>query len=130
MIASPMTGLLRRGPAGLLAVALLALAACETPEQIAARESQFNGKALDEVIAVIGPPTERLRTEAVWSFRETYVFHSPNTVLINNKLVTIGTTPHEGVRACTYRAALAQGRVVSGAYQGNGCARYAPKLPG
>lgn len=130
MIAGRMKGSPRRGPATLLAVALLTLAACETSEQIAARERQFNGKALDEVIAVIGPPTERSRTEAVWSFRETYVFHSPNTVLINNKLVTIGTTPHEGVRACTYRATIERGRVVSSTYQGNGCARYAPKLPG
>lgn len=36
----------RRGPAGLLVWAFLALAACETTEQRAARESQFNGKAL------------------------------------------------------------------------------------
>lgn len=72
----------------------------------------------------------RSRTDAVWSFRETYIFHSPNTVLNNNELVTIGTTPHEGVRACTYRATLDRGRVVSGVYQGNGCSRYAPKLPG
>lgn len=129
MIAGRMKGSLRRGPAALLAVALLTLAACETSEQIALREAQFNGKALDEVIAVIGPPTERSRGEAVWSFRETYVFHSPNTVLINNKLVTIGTTPNEGVRTCTYRAALERGLVVSSTYKGNGCARYAPKLP-
>lgn len=72
----------------------------------------------------------RSRTDAVWLFRETYIFHSPNTVLNNNELVTIGTTPHEGVRACTYRATLDRGRVVSGVYQGNGCSRYAPKLPG
>jgi len=36
----------RGGPAGLLVWAFLALAACETTEQRAARESQFNGKAL------------------------------------------------------------------------------------
>jgi hypothetical protein len=107
---------------------LFILAACESPEQITARQEQFNGRSLEEVVAIIGPPTERTRSEAVWSFRETYVFHSPNTVLINNKLVTIGTTPHEGVRACTYRATLERGRVTASAYQGNGCARYAPRL--
>ncbi|WP_434290562.1 hypothetical protein [Celeribacter sp. SCSIO 80788] len=113
--------------AGLFVGALLILAACENPKMTATRQSQFNGKTLDEVITVIGPPTERSRSEAIWSFRETYVFHSPNTVLIDNKLVTIGTTPHEGVRTCTFRATLAQGRVAASTYRGNGCMRYAPK---
>lgn len=103
--------------AGLAVLVLISLAACESPEATTMRQSQFNGKSLDEVIAVIGLPTKRSRRgEAVWSFRETYVFHSPNTVLIDNKLVTIGTTALEGVRACTHRAVLDRGRVTASSY--------------
>jgi hypothetical protein len=109
-------------------VVLFGLTACETSEMTAARQSQFNGKPLEDVVAVIGPPTQQTRSEAVWSFRETYTYHSPNYVSVNNQLIMTGTTPHEGVRACTFSATLEDGVVIASRYEGNGCARYAPKL--
>lgn len=108
----------------------LALTACETPEERAARESQFNGKPLAQVSAAIGTPDLQNSKTAIWKYSERQVYFEPIYIYDEHGFARI--VGHRRIMDhdyCTYIASLSGGRVVASDYQGNNCLRYAPRLP-
>ena len=112
----------------LLCLCSLSLIACETAQDRAAREAQFNGKTLSEVIAVIGPPAQRSASSAKWHHTETRYKSTPRYTTINGQLVPAGSWQDPYQATCTYIAKLQNGWVTKSTYLGNACARFAPKL--
>lgn len=108
----------------------LVLAACETPEERAARETQFNGKPLAQVTAAIGQPDLQNARAAVWKYKERDVIFEP--IYVYNSAGQARVAGHRRrviENACTFTASLSSGRVVASQYVGNNCLRYAPRLP-
>ncbi len=113
----------------LLLTGALALAACESPENRAAREAQFNGQTLNAVIAQIGKPSAQTADKAVWSFKETETQFTP--VYRYNQYgqaILVGHNRQNITLTCTYTAKLNAGRVIESRYEGNSCMRFAPAL--
>lgn len=110
--------------------ACLVLAACETPEERAARETQFNGKPLAQVTAAIGAPDLQNAQAAVWKYNERNVVFEPIYVYTSTGQARVaGHRRRVVVNECTFTASLSSGRVVTSQYVGNNCLRYAPRLP-
>jgi len=109
---------------------MMLLAACESPEDRQARETQFDGQSLDAVVTKIGQPTQLNANKAIWFYRDTQTNYVPvysynqygqaTVVSHNRQVITV---------ECKYAADLKSGRVVRSTYQGNSCERFAPKLP-
>tara|TARA_R110000850_G_scaffold141905_1_gene263946 strand:- start:7 stop:384 length:378 start_codon:yes stop_codon:yes gene_type:complete len=115
----------------LLALGAFVLTACESPENRAAREAQFNGQPLNAVIAQIGKPSAQTADKVVWSFKETETQFTP--VYRYNQYgqaILVGHNRQNLTFTCTYTARLNAGRVVESHYEGNSCMRFAPKLGG
>ncbi len=115
----------------LLLTGALALTACETPENRAAREAQFNGQPLSAVISRIGAPGARTADKAVWRYRETRTDFVPvYTYNQYGQAILVGHNRRNVTLTCTYIAQLNAGRVVDSHYDGNSCTRFAPKPAG
>ena len=116
-----------------LAISLiLALSACETPEETTKRLAQFNGKTVAEVVSVIGEPTIQNKTTAVWFHESTHTeyhrVYRPYGYYGHWHGHGYGYAHRYTYRLkCTYTATLKAGLVVSGTYKGNSCQRFAPK---
>lgn len=109
---------------------ILALSACETPEEQTARLDQFQGKTLAQVTSVIGPPAIQNKTTAVWYHESIRTDYQP---VYRPYGYGYGYPYGYGHRRtyrmkCTYTATLKSGRVTSGIYKGNACERFAPKI--
>lgn len=116
-------------PALLASAAALLLAGCETAEQLEARQTQFNGMPLQDVIATIGEPRSKSSKRAVWHFTESGVNFEPiYGYRPTGQAYVVGHRRVPYTLACTYTANLRSGKVVESLYDGNGCRRYAPKL--
>jgi len=108
----------------------IVLAGCETPEERAARETQFNGKPLAQVIAAIGQPDLQNSTTAVWQYRERDVIFEPIYIYTSTGQARVAGHRRRVIEnECTYTARLSSARVVASQYVGNNCRRYAPRLP-
>lgn len=108
----------------------LVLVACETPEDRAARETQFNGKPLAQVSAAIGKPDLQNAKTAIWKFSERQIYFDPIYIYDSHGRARIVGHHRRPVHLeCTYTATLSRGRVVASVYEGNSCLRYAPRLP-
>lgn len=116
-------------PALVTTAAALFLAGCETAEQIEARQTQFNGMPLNDVIATIGEPRSKSSKRAVWHYTKSGVNFQPiYGYRANGQAYVIGHNRVPYTLTCTYTANLQSGKVVESIYDGNGCSRYAPKL--
>jgi hypothetical protein len=115
-------------PLGLAMLASL-VAACETPQDIVARQAQFDGKTFNEVVAVIGNPKQKTSQSAVWNYKETHTNLTPvYRYDQHGRAILVGHNRNDVTLTCTYTANLKSGRVTSSTYDGNGCKKYAPKL--
>lgn len=107
----------------------LALSACETPEQQTARLEQFQGQTVAQVAEVIGKPTLKNKTTAVWFHESIHTEYRPYYWPYG-----YGYGYGYGGRRTTYRlnctltATLKNDRVISSSYKGNSCKRFAPKI--
>lgn len=108
--------------------AAAALTACEAPEDRLARETQFDGATLDNVVSKIGPPDINTEQQAVWNHRNTYTNRVPIRHYVNGRWHTVGYRNERVVSECSYTATLDRGRVVASKYEGNSCRRFAPDL--
>lgn len=108
---------------------LISGCAIETEEQAEARRTQFNGRTVAEVSAIIGTPFAKDQTKAIWQYKGSYQNSLPLQRLINGKWVTYGYRYETVEIGCTYTATLAKGRIQTSTYEGNRCGRYSPKLP-
>lgn len=106
----------------------LALSGCETTEEITARQDQFNGSSLAQVIATIGEPTQRDKSKATWTYKNSYINRVPIQHYMNGKWITTGYRNETVQVNCTFVATLNSGRVIKSDYEGNRCKRFAPKL--
>lgn len=109
-------------------VAIAGISACESPEQTTKRQNQFNGMPLSSVEEAIGPAANSNAVQAVWSYENTRTVREPIQSYINGNWVTKGYRNKIVNDACIYTATLNAGIVVSSAYEGNSCLRFAPKL--
>lgn len=109
-------------------VAFGLLSACESAEDVSARQTQFNGVPLSEVVKVIGQPYQQDGEMAVWSYSVQNSQRVPNQSLINGRWVVTGYRTEYYTSQCTYTATLKSGVVVDSDYQGNGCRKYAPDV--
>ncbi|MCP5085609.1 MAG: hypothetical protein GY952_02200 [Rhodobacteraceae bacterium] len=106
--------------------ATLLLTACETSEERSARLTQHNGKSVEQVIATLGSPISRTKTQAVWEYRGSYVVRHPVHEFWNGHWILIGYD-HQIVRQhCILTANLQRGTVVSTQIQGTGCVHLVP----
>ena len=116
-------------PATTLLATTLFLPGCETPAEIEARRSQFNGAALGDVIATIGEPQSQSSSQAIWHYSRSGVHYVPTYAYRpNGQAYVVSQRRMDYTITCTFTASLASGRVVDSLYDGNGCDRFAPKL--
>jgi protein involved in sex pheromone biosynthesis len=111
-----------------LTLTLFVSGCLETKEEAEARQAQFNGKTVAQVVAVIGKPIAQDKSRAIWQFQSSYTRSVPIQQYINGKWVTRGYRTEQVNVDCTYTASLNSGRVTNSKYEGNSCGRYAPKL--
>ncbi|MFX4295415.1 MULTISPECIES: hypothetical protein [Roseobacteraceae] len=112
-----------------LFLALLSVAACESPQDTAARQAQFDGLPLSQVIATIGAPTQKSSTSAIWQYNETKTDFVPIYSYDQfGKARVSGQRQQTVTLSCTFQATLDNNRVVASSYDGNSCGRFAPKL--
>ncbi len=108
---------------------ILTLAGCfETPEEREARQTQFNGKTLQEVEARIGEAYKRTSQQAIWKHSYTSRQAVPIYAYLNGQQTVVGYRYQTVTHSCTFTALLKGRKIVSSDYQGNDCRRYAPKL--
>ncbi len=105
------------------------LMSCESPEERLARETQFDGRSISEVVARIGKPDKRTNTQAIWSFETSTRRQVPIILPINGIPTLMGYRQETVYLNCTYTATLSSGVIKSSHYEGTSCAEYAPKLP-
>ena len=108
---------------------MLGVAACESPQETAARQAQFDGKPLSQVVALIGAPTKKSSTSAVWQYNETTTDFVPIYSYDQfGKARVSGQRRQTVTLTCTFQAVLNDDHVVATSYDGNSCERFAPKL--
>lgn len=113
----------------LLLTGALGLSACESPENRAAREAQFDGQPLSAVIARIGNPSIQTTDKAVWTYKETTTNSMPvYRYTQDGQAIFVGHNHQKVTLSCTYTALLNAGRVLESRYEGNSCRKFAPKL--
>ncbi|KAB7610397.1 hypothetical protein F9L33_13935 [Amylibacter sp. SFDW26] len=111
-----------------LSLAVVLSGCFETAEERETREMQFNGKTVAQIAAVIGNPTIKDKTKAVWVYKDTYIDRTPIQSFRNGKWITTGYRNQRVYVNCKYTASLSKGRVNSSVYDGNSCNRFAPKI--
>ncbi|MCP5073959.1 MAG: hypothetical protein GY947_11780 [Rhodobacteraceae bacterium] len=111
-----------------LAAALL-LTACETTEQRSARLTQHNGKTVEQVMATLGSPISRTKTQAIWEHRDSYVVRHPIQEFWNGRWVLVGFDNQVVNQHCILTANLQRGIVVSSEFHGTGCVHLVPFPP-
>lgn len=113
---------------GVFGICMLGLVSCESAEQVQARQTQFNGQPVTEVIARIGPPVYQDQRMAMWSYRDKVSQQVPIQVYRDGRYQFAGYRYETRWINCTFVALLDRGRVRDSRYSGNACLRYAPKL--
>ncbi len=120
----------------LLLPATLFLTACtvETTEEKVARLEQFQGKTVNETIAIIGPPILHEGNKAIWLFDQVQTtyggYYDPYFPSLHGRRHRIGHFPTTSNHYhCKFTAELKRNRIVAGKYEGNSCLRFAPRLP-
>ncbi|GGA11403.1 hypothetical protein [Neptunicoccus cionae] len=114
----------------LLSIAVLALAACETPAEKQQRLTQHNGKTVEQVMASLGTPVSSTSTQAVWERRNSYVVRHPEYERIGGVMLLVGYDNQIVNQKCLYVADLQNNRVVSSTLSGTGCYKMLPPTGG
>lgn len=104
------------------------IAGCESAEQVQARETQFIGQPLAQVIARIGAPQHQDASRAVWKHNDKVTQAIPIQTYRDGRYQFDGYRYETRHLTCTYVAILRAGYVQESHYSGNDCRRYAPKL--
>lgn len=105
---------------------LLALAACETPQEKQLRLTQHNGKTVEQVIASLGSPVSRTASQVVWEQTDSYVVRHPEYERLGGVVILVGYDNQIVNQKCLYVADLQNNKVVSSTLSGTGCYKMLP----
>ena len=107
---------------------ILLISGCfESPESVAARQAQHNGKNVNELIAGYGTPVNRTANSATWAYQYSYYTAGPAIGIANANIGLAGQAQVLRTIYCRFTAYLDRNIVVRATYEGNGCAHFAPK---
>ena len=110
-------------------ILMIQLAGCfESPESVAERQAQHNGKNVNELIAGYGNPVNRTANTATWVYQFSYYTAGPAIGYANANIGLAGQAQVLRTVFCRFTAHLDRNIVVRSTYEGNGCAHFAPKL--
>lgn len=112
-----------------VSILMILLAGCfESPESVAERQAQHNGKNVSELIAGYGTPVNRTANSASWVYQFSYYTAGPSIGYANANIGLAGQAQVLRTVFCRFTAHLDGNIVVRSTYEGNGCAHFAPKL--